>query len=130
MRRYQRTLLIAIGIISAALALGAYAVGALHRLELTALDARFSLRGARTPPRDIVLVLIDQQTQSELRARFPFPRRYHARAIDAIHRDGPRAIAYDVTFTEPTDASDDNALIRAVARARPVVLAATDVDSH
>jgi adenylate cyclase len=130
MRRYQRTLLIAIGIISAALAAGAYAVGALHRLELTALDARFSVRGARTPPRDMVLVSIDQKTQSELHARFPFPRRYHARAIDAIHRDGPRAIAYDVTFTQPTDVSDDNALIRAVARARPVVLAATEVDNH
>ena len=35
-------------------------------------------------------------------------------------------IAYDVQFTEPTDAVDDNALINAIARARNVVLATTE----
>jgi adenylate cyclase len=42
---------------------------------------------------------------------------------------GAKVIAYDVQFTEPTDAADDNALIEAVARAGNLVLAATEVNA-
>src|SRR6185436_4141661 len=41
-----------------------------------------------------------------------------------------KTIAYDVQFTEPTDPAEDNALIEAVAKAKPVVLATTEVNER
>jgi adenylate cyclase len=50
--------------------------------------------------------------------------------IDEISREGPKAIAYDVEFLQPTKPKEDNALINAVARAGPdkVVLADSQPD--
>src|SRR3954454_3691816 len=130
MRRHQRRLLLVIGLTGALLGIAGYQLGALRSLELDTVDARFSLRGARPAPEDLVIVTIDERTQEYLRRRFPFPRRFHAAALDRIHRDGPRVIAYDVEFSRPTATRDDNALIGAIGRARTVVLAATQSDGH
>jgi CHASE2 domain-containing sensor protein len=62
--------------------------------------------------------------------QWPFPRHLHAQAIDALRRDGAKAIVYDVQFTEQTTPRDDNALIDAVGRARNVVLATAETDEH
>jgi len=104
------------------------AVGALDPAERTVDDAHFSVRGPRPAPRSVVTVGIDAHTLQELNQRFPFPRALHARLIDALHRAGAGVIAYDVQFSEPTDAADDNALVEAIARARNVVLATTETD--
>src|SRR4051812_38186563 len=98
MRRHQRRLLLVIGLTGALLGVVAYQVHALRSLELDTVDKRFSIRGAKAAPRDLVIVTIDERTQDRLRRRFPFPRRFHARAIDRLSRDGARAIAYDVEF--------------------------------
>ena len=83
------------------------------------------------PPRDIVVVGIDEETFTTLRQRWPFPRSMHARLIRRIAADRPQAIAYDVQFTEETTPAEDNALISAVADARgKVVLAASAVDNQ
>jgi CHASE2 domain-containing sensor protein len=95
--------------------------------EARTVDTRFAIRGAHTPG-DVALVAIDDKTFSSLRLRWPFPRRLHARVIDLLHHDGARAIAYDIEFIEPTTVRQDNALVSAVARARNVVLAATEID--
>jgi adenylate cyclase len=120
-------LLAAVAIASSGIALLLYATGVMHELELSAVDTRFSIRGEEEPRDDVVLVLIDDVTFQELNIRFPFPRSLHGRVIDSISRDGPEAIAYDVEFLEPTKPREDNALIKAVARAGPgkVVLADT-----
>ncbi len=112
-----------------------YALGAWPRLENDTLDARFGVRGAARPPADVVVVSVDDPTfdyfeDHGLRSQWPFPRRYYARVIDDLHRDGARAIAIDIQFTEPTDAIDDDALYDAVARAGNVVLATTEVNSQ
>src|SRR5439155_21366147 len=97
---------------------------------LKSVDTRFSIRGSTGLPKDVVVVAIDDTTFSAFhnRLQWPFPRRYHARVIDRIAAQGPKAIAVDIQFTEPTDVRDDNALIKSVAKARNVVLAATEVD--
>ena len=129
-RRYG-WLLAGVAAAAAAIALLAYATGLIHETELNSVDARFQVRGDEEPREDIVLVLIDATTAQELDIRFPYPRTFHARVIDAIDRDGPKAIAYDIEFREPTPGRrgfrEDNALINAVARAGPdrVVLADT-----
>lgn len=104
-----------------------YLTGAWSGLEGATVDARFGLRSAE-PPDDVAVVGIDDATFSELRTRWPFPRSLHARAIDRLRAAGVRKIVYDVQFTEPTTPREDLALYRAVARARGVVLATTEVD--
>ena len=123
-------LLIAVAVASAGIALLLYAIGLFHDTERSSVDTRFSIRGDETPRDDVVLVLIDDTTSRELPVRFPFPRSLHARVIDEISREGPKAIAYDVEFLQPTKPKEDSALINAVARAGPdkVVLADSQPD--
>jgi adenylate cyclase len=125
--RTYALLLAAVGAVAAGIALLFYATGIAHETELDTVDSRFSIRGDEEPPDDVVLVLIDSDTFQDLNIRFPFPRSLHGRVIEAINRDVPKAIAYDVEFLEPTKLREDNALIKAVARAGPdkVVLADT-----
>ena len=49
-----------------------------------------------------MVVGIDDVTFGDLQQRWPFPRRFHAKAIDALSKAGAKAIAYDIQFTEPT----------------------------
>ena len=99
-------------------------------LELGTVNTRFSMRGEQAPPRDVVVVRVDDVTFGDLGVRWPFPRSLHAKLIDQLRRDGAKSIVYDVQFTEATTPKEDNALIDAVARARNVVLATTEVDAN
>lgn len=128
-------LLLGIGLLAAGLALLARDGNLLQRVEQQSVDARFEIRGAQRPNPQVALVLVDDTTFNQLRNRglhshWPFPRRYHARVIDRLHRAGARVIALDFQFTEPTDRRDDNALIEAVGRAGGVVLSTTTVGPH
>ena len=116
-------LMVVAGVLCAALGAVLQERDALDSAEMDTVDVRFKLRGDQAKPKDIVLVAIDFQSVQELRERFPLPRRLHARAIDRLSRAGARAIVYDVQFTEPTTARDDNALFDAIRRAGNVVLA-------
>ena len=78
----------------------AYATRAFEGLERDSINQRFAARGDRTPPRDLVVVQIDDKTFSELRLQWPFPRSVHAQVIDRISADRPKVIAYDVQFSE------------------------------
>ena len=78
----------------------------------------------------MLVVAVDDKTFADLQLQWPFPRRWHARAIDRLRRAGARVIVYDVQFTEQTTARDDNALIDAVDRAHNVVLATAETDEH
>jgi adenylate cyclase len=101
-------------------------VGALDRLELSTIDARLSLRGEHRPNRNVVFVGVDSKTLSAFGQTVR--RSVQARAIDRLHRAGARVIAYDIRFQGPKRPADDRALIAAVSRARPVVLATFDPD--
>lgn len=68
----------------------------------------------------IVIVAIDDRSLQAL-GRWPWPRALHTRLIDRLSQAGPRAVAYDVLFTEPVPA-DDAALAAALARAGDVYL--------
>ena len=98
-------------------------------VESDTVALRFQARDSNRPP-DLVVVGIDDVTFSDLDQQWPFPRRLHAQAIDRLRRAGARTIAYDVQFTEPTNARDDLALFNAVKRAGNVVLATTETDAR
>ena len=70
------------------------------RLELSSLDTRFQLRGRVPPDPRVIIVDIDQHSQ-EVLGRWPFPRIYFARVVDALREDGARVVAFDMTFSKP-----------------------------
>jgi adenylate cyclase len=126
-RRVRGILFLAVGLGTAGFVLFLWGFGVLDPLERQSIDARFSIRGDRSAPKEIVFVAIDDVTTSYFgNVRWPYPRRYHAKVIDRIAAGHPRAIAIDIQFTEQTDARDDNALINSVANARGIVLATTE----
>jgi adenylate cyclase len=128
--RFRRQLLLVVGLAAAVLAVGGYELGVFERVELATLDSRFGVRGERPEPR-LVTVDIDERTRVAYPdQRYPFPRRFDAKVIDALRRDGARLIAYDVEFTEATTEADDVALLDAAFRARPTVFAASKVDDR
>ena len=71
--------------------------------ELSSIDRRFAIRGEQTPPKNIVVVKIDDTTFSELDKRWPFTRKVHAQAIKNLKAAGAKVIAYDIQFSEPTE---------------------------
>jgi len=96
-----------------------------HALEFRGFDwltVRSAPGESRLP---IVIVGIDDASMAELKQRWPWPRRLHARLIETLHAAGAAVIALDVIFDHPTDPQDDAALERAVSRAGNVVLAAS-----
>jgi adenylate cyclase len=133
--RLRVALFLGVGFAATGLALVAYGTNVFRSLELDSVDARFAIRGDEPRPKEVVVVAIDDETFSDfnsagLSGRYPFPRRRFARVIDNLSRDGAKVIAYDIQFTEQTNADDDNALINSVADAGNVVLATTEVDKQ
>lgn len=77
-----------------------------QRLELNTLDTRFRYRGRShsRPDSRIVIVDIDQHSQ-EVLGRWPFSRAHFANMLDALHEDGARVVAFDITFSKPDEIS-------------------------
>jgi adenylate cyclase len=131
-RRLRTIIFLSVGFVLTALGVTGYVTGALDDLERDTVDARFSIRGERTPPDDLVVVKIDDVTFDELGPEYPLPRTLHARAIDRIAADRPRVIAYDVQFSEdgPRPAAD-LALAESILNAKKrVVLSTTEVNER
>jgi adenylate cyclase len=104
------------------------ATDALDRAELSSVDRRFEIRGARAVPDDVVVVAIDDKTFNDLKERWQFGRRTFARALRGVAADKPEVIVYDVQFTEQSDdAAADEALAQATLDAGNVVLSTTEV---
>src|ERR1700744_3920960 len=116
----------AVGALTAVLVLGLYEAGVLDRLERQSVDQRFSWRGRQSSGTDIVIVGIDQKTLQTLGIRPPLPRADYAQVLDRLHAASPRMIGIDTQFIGRSDPTDDNALLAAIARDGPVVLATHD----
>src|SRR4051795_3818860 len=117
------------GALAAAVGVAAQLAHLLPGVQSDTVALRFQAREAKAPD-DIVVVGIDDVTFSDLEQQWPFPRRFHARAIDRLRAAGARTIVYDVQFTEPSNERDDAALFEAVRRAGNVVLATSETDSR
>jgi adenylate cyclase len=133
MRRSRRQLRVAmflgLGAILSALWVVAYLTDAFRDLELDTVDTRFEIRGERKPPDDLIVVKVDDVTFQDLDRRWPFKRRVHGEAVKHIAADDPRAIVYDVQFTERTSFNDEFALLQALDKAHgKTVLATTEVN--
>jgi serine/threonine protein kinase/CHASE2 domain-containing sensor protein len=114
--------LLLVGLLAAGAGVAAHAAGLLGWLERSSVDARFSLRGSRAAPSDLVVVGVDNDSVGAL-PRYPFSRALHARVIEHLHEAGARLIVYDISFDRPTTEAADLALLRAARLAAPVIFA-------
>ena len=119
---------LAVGVLAAVVALIVGEIAAVQRLELKAVDARFTIRGNQGAPKDVVILGIDESTLDRLNRQTPYPRSVHAGVIDTLRRDGAAAIGYDIEFSDPSLPHEDAALLAAARRAGPrLVLGTTKV---
>ena len=95
--------------------------GPLYGLDLRAGDMLLRLRPSRPVPPEIVVVAVDDKSIRRL-GRWPWPRTRHAELIRRLKAAGARVIAFDVLFSEPSEADGD--LAKATAQAGCVVYAA------
>jgi len=101
--------------------------GALERLELLTLDARYRLGIGRKPAgNDVVVAWIDQESMDHLDdsgVPFPWPREVYAQVLEHLLAAGARAVAFDLLFDQRGFAEDDRAFGETLAAARGDVLA-------
>jgi CHASE2 domain-containing sensor protein len=121
-------LLAAVAVGAALLALLSYESGALNGLERETIDARFDIRGGKTPSHGIVIVGVDQKTLTALNERPPISRTHYARLLDRLHAADPRLIAIDVQFIGGPHRPGTRALLQSIARNGPVLLATHDAE--
>jgi adenylate cyclase len=85
----------------------------------------FQLRGARTPPSEVVIVAIDEASTTELGLPAEpggWPRHWHTKLVEQLSAAGARVIAFDLFFTQPKVPEDVLALAEAFRKAGNVVL--------
>ena len=117
-RRLRVLLIVAAGILAAAIGLILGGTGAVDDAEFITVDQRFQIRGQHDVPDDVVVVGIDGPSIAALGGRFPLRRRTHAAAIRNLTRAGATTIVYDVQFSERTAPFDES----------PAAVAAADAD--
>lgn len=94
----------------------------LENVEFSLLDMRFRWRGPIDRSEEIVVVAIDQTSESDLDQPYPWDRCLHARLVDNLHRAGARLIVFDVVFTEGRDPEATAEIAAASRRAGNVIL--------
>lgn len=71
---------------------------------------------------DIVLLNIDDRSQTQMEGlvgRWPWPRSVYGEVVEAIHRQGPKAIVFDLTFNErDTDRAEWDAAFNKAIRGK------------
>ncbi len=115
-RNLKVLLLALVAIVATGLVLGGYAARALRTLDLNTVNARFSVRGAEKAPDNIVVVAIDDQSIATINKQWPFPRATQARLLNRVGAGHPKAVAFDVDFSDASQLGqkDDVALLNAL----------------
>ncbi|MDQ7837148.1 MAG: CHASE2 domain-containing protein [Thermodesulfobacteriota bacterium] len=114
------------GILAAILILGLTYLGLfadlLQRLDYWALDYGFHLAGKGIETPEVVIVAVDDESIRKL-GRWPWPRSYHAKLIDTLNQAKARVIGLNIILSTP-DPPEDHQLIRAIKKAKNVIMAA------
>jgi len=119
MRRSLASLALAV---VAALALELFLAHWMKPLENRLLDAFVKRQAARlAPDPEVVLVTIDEKSlakMEEVAGRFPWPRAVYATLIDGLAAQRPRAIVFDIMFSEADRVrpESDQAFVEAALR--------------
>jgi EAL domain-containing protein (putative c-di-GMP-specific phosphodiesterase class I)/CHASE2 domain-containing sensor protein len=97
-----------------------YLFGAFEPVEqrLTAMRAQLL---DRAPTGQVAIVEIDAKSIKRL-STWPWPRSYHARALERLHTAGAEIVGFDVDFSSLSDPAGDRAFAKAIERAQPTIL--------
>ncbi len=72
--------------------------------ELKSLDALFNVRGKRDPGKDIVVVMIDENSIKKL-GKYPLPRDHVGKFVDFVSDMGAKVLVFDLLYAEPQNES-------------------------
>jgi adenylate cyclase len=89
------------------------------------LSLLYKLRGVRTPPADVLIVAINEESAEKLNQSnrlTDWSRSVHAQLTEILARAGARVIAYDVFFDEATETESDELFAASIHKAGNVVL--------
>lgn len=92
-----------------------------ERIELLTLDYRFRIRPPKSSVSDIIFIDMAEESIQAI-GRWPWPRSWHATLIKALSDYKPKAIVFDILFSEPQDEQDDLALEEAIRQSEVVYL--------
>jgi class 3 adenylate cyclase/CHASE2 domain-containing sensor protein len=108
--------------------LGVRYVALLAQAEQFVADVRIASMLAPEPQDpNVVIVAINEDTLTRFPYRSPIDREFLASLLTAIEARGPRAIAVDLLFDQPTEPAKDVALHDVLAKATvPLVVSYTD----
>lgn len=84
----------------------------------------YAFRGKLSPPKDVVLVAIDDESFGQLKAspRWPFPRKHLAAAVERLVDAAPKIIILDLTAVlEENDPASDSRLVAAMQRGKVTI---------
>ncbi len=129
-KRQTRQRVVVVAITAVAVLFGAYAVSAdlLGPSLQNATYDFFITNHSAVVKNQITVVGVDDQTIKQY-GRWPLPRRSYADLLNALRstdptRPGPRVVAFDIAFYDPSDNPDqDQALARAIKDSGNVILA-------
>lgn len=98
--------------------------GPFKYLELKLIDSRFRVRGVKEPPKDIIIIEIDDVSYKTIGQRFPYPRSYYAKFIKNLQKCGARLIAIDIEFDiNDIDLKNDSVFADAICDFKNVIIA-------
>jgi len=85
------------------------------KLNFGTMDLFFRIRGERPPPKDVIIVSLDEETFDKLNANNSpvLPRQYLAEALENIAKDSPKKVIVDLRFSDLMEASSDERLANA-----------------
>ncbi len=83
-------------------------------LELKTEDIRFNLRGARTPPPNIVVVDIDDDSYDALKMRFPWDRSIYGKLLKNLKKAKAKMVIFDIEFDVPAKSEEDSIFAAAI----------------
>ena len=98
--------IIAISITFFVLSLGFIFPDFFKAIDSKGVDLYFRIRGVQPHSNDIVLVTIDEESVNKL-GRWPWRRSVMAQLVETLSTYQPKAIGFDITFSEPTS-EDEN----------------------
>lgn len=112
-----------LGVVLASAGAAVYLSGQAPGLEFFARDWLMRTRGPLSPPGEVVIAAIDEESIKRF-GRFPWPRSVMARALERLREAHPRAVGLDVLYTDPSNAGEDASLGQSIKKAGNIVLAA------
>lgn len=95
-----------------------------ERIDLAISDQFVRLLGKTSPPKNIVVIAIDEPSYRELNVGFdkPWPRALHAKLLRRLKELGVASVSFDVLFTGPgSDPAVDKELIEAFNGVRSII---------